>query len=137
MSLGQGFSARGFTWSDQKWTGRAPEGFGLVRAYFSGVEASPDELVKLALHDLERLWGRVAKPLQTWVFHWPLGLPRYTVGHLERVSQALEAEALPGLYLAGAAYQGVGLPEVVRMGREAAHKAVRFLSDLPQPQKLA
>lgn len=137
MSLGQGFNARGFTWSDQKWTGRAPEGLGLVRAYFSGVEASPDKLVKLALHDLERLWGKVPKPLQTWVFHWPLGLPRYTVGHLERVRRALEAEALPGLYLAGAAYRGVGLPEVVRMGRETAHKAVRFLSDVPQPQKLA
>ncbi len=137
MSLRQGFSARGFTWSDQKWPGRAPPGLGLVRAYFSGVEAGPDEMVTLALRDLERLWGRVPKPLKTWVFHWPLSLPRYTVGHLERVSQALEAEALPGLFLAGAAYHGVGLPEVVRMGREAGQKAVRFLTNSPQPQRLA
>ncbi|GIW24130.1 protoporphyrinogen oxidase [Meiothermus sp.] len=131
MSLGQGFSARGFTWSDQKWTGRAPEGLGLVRAYFSGVEASPDQLAKLALHDLERLWGKVPKPLQTWVFHWPLGLPRYTVGHQERVAQALSAETLPGLFLAGAAYHGVGLPEVIRMGRSTAQRAVAFLLSKP------
>ncbi|RDI94635.1 protoporphyrinogen oxidase [Meiothermus sp. QL-1] len=127
LAAGQGFAARGFTWADQKWPERAPEGLGLVRAYFSGLEATPDELVAAALRDLERLWGRAPKPLRTWVFRWPLGLPRYTVGHLERVHQALGAEALPGLFLAGAAYWGVGLPEVVRMGQAAGQGAVRFL----------
>lgn len=137
LSAGRGFTARGFTWSDQKWPGRAPEGLGLVRAYFSGIETSPDELVLLALRDLERLWGNVQEPLQTWVFQWPLGLPRYTVGHQERAGQALKAEALPGLFLAGAAYQGVGLPEVIHMGQQAAQKATQFLTAAPRPQKQA
>jgi oxygen-dependent protoporphyrinogen oxidase len=39
----------------------------------------------------------------------------------------MEAESLPGLFLAGAAYFGVGLPEVVRMGQEKALRAVEFL----------
>ncbi|MDW8090285.1 MAG: protoporphyrinogen oxidase [Meiothermus sp.] len=131
LAAGSGFAARGFTWTDQKWPGRAPEGVGLVRAYFSGLEASEEELVALARRDLERLWGRVPSPLRTWVFRWSQGLPRYTLGHQERVAQAMRAEELPGLFLAGAAYQGVGLPEVVRMGQAVAVRAVRFLQAGP------
>ncbi len=138
LAAGAGFRARGFTWSDQKWQGRAPEGLGLVRVYFSGVQAEEAQLAHLALNDLTRLWVRRPKPLHTWVFYWPQGLPRYTVGHLERAARALEAEQLPGLYLAGAAYQGVGLPEVIRMGRSAAQKALEYLGVTPAtPDKLA
>jgi oxygen-dependent protoporphyrinogen oxidase len=127
MAAGQGFAARGFTWSDQKWKGRAPEGYGLVRAYFSGVRADEGELLRLALADLRRLWGKVPPPERSWVFRWAEGLPHYTLGHQRRVAAAMEAESLPGLFLAGAAYFGVGLPEVVRMGQEKALKAVEFL----------
>lgn len=127
MAAGRGFSVRGFTWTDQKWAGRVPEGYALVRAYFSGVNASEAELTQLALKDLEKLWRSVPNPARTWVFRWQEGLPRYTVGHLGRVKTALEVEQLPGLFLAGAAYQGVGLPEVVRMGKAKAAEALVFL----------
>lgn len=128
MAAGQGFHVRGFTWTDQKWAGRAPQGYALVRAYFSGISAREAELIQMALADLERLWERVPPPERSWVFRWPQGLPRYTVGHLERVKTATEAERLAGLFLAGAAYQGVGLPEVVRLGSAKALQAVAFLS---------
>jgi oxygen-dependent protoporphyrinogen oxidase len=127
LAAGSGFAARGFTWTDQKWSGRAPEGLGLVRAYFSGLLAGEEELVALARRDLERLWGRVPPVVRAWVFRWPQGLPRYTLGHRERVAQALRAEELPGLFLAGAAYQGVGLPEVIQMGQAVADRVVQFL----------
>jgi len=127
MAAGQGFNVRGFTWSDQKWQGRAPEGFGLVRAYFSGIRADESQLIQLAHQDLTRLWRQVPQPERTWVFRWPGGLPRYMVGHQERVTKALEAENLSGLYLTGAAYQGVGLPEVIRMGRATAERALQHL----------
>lgn len=127
MASKRGFSVRGFTWTDQKWQGRAPEGFALVRGYFSGVRAEQDELIRLALADLQTLWGRVPEVRHSWVSQWKEGLPQYTVGHLERVQQALSAEELPGLFLVGAAYQGVGLPEVVKMAKERAAKATTFL----------
>ncbi|PZA07065.1 protoporphyrinogen oxidase [Meiothermus sp. Pnk-1] len=127
MAAGQGFHVRGFTWTDQKWAARAPQGYALVRAYFSGVSAHEAELTQMALADLERLWGRVPAPERRWVFRWSAGLPRYTLGHLQRVQVAMEAERLAGLFLAGAAYGGVGLPEVVRMGRAKALQAVAFL----------
>jgi len=131
----EGFSARGFTWLDQKWPGRAPEGFALARAYFSGeeAEASEEELQTLALEDLKRLLGRVPKPARTWVGRFPRGMPAYTVGHLDRVKAIEEAErALPGLALAGAAYRGVGIPEVVRDGRAAVK---RVLKAIPPPNQ--
>ncbi len=119
---GEGFAARGFTWLDQKWPGRAPEGAALARAYFSGpaAEAEEEELLALALADLRRLLGELPRPERAWVGRFPQGMPAYTVGHLERL-RAIEAaeRELPGLALAGAAYRGVGLPEVVRDGREA------------------
>jgi len=129
MAAGRGFGVRGFTWTDQKWAGRVPQGYSLVRAYFSGVSATEAELIQMALSDLGKLWNWVPKPEHTWVFRWQEGLPRYTVGHLERVRQAQEAEQLPGLFLAGAAYQGVGLPEVVRMGAAKAVQAVSFVQE--------
>lgn len=127
MAAGRGFRVRGFTWTDQKWAGRAPQGYALVRAYFSGVSATEAELTGMALADLERLWGPVPPPERSWVFRWQEGLPHYTLGHQQRVAAAMEAETLPGLFLAGAAYFGVGLPEVVRMGQEKAARAVEFL----------
>lgn len=134
LAANQGFSARGFTWTDQKWAGRSPQGSALVRAYFSGVGGEENELVALAIQDLKRLWPQVPSPLHTWVFRWPQGLPRYTVGHLQRVQQALQAESLPGLFLAGAAYHGVGLPEVVRMGKERGTQAAAYVASLNTQQ---
>ncbi len=128
FARGEGFAARGFTWLDQKWPGRAPKGFALARAYFSGeaAEAGEEALKALALDDLRRLLGRVPKPSQTWVGRFKKGMPAYTVGHLERVRAIEEAEqAFPGLALAGAAYRGVGIPEVVRDGRTAAERLLK------------
>jgi oxygen-dependent protoporphyrinogen oxidase len=57
---------------------------------------------------------------------WPASLPQYAVGHLARMVrlEALVAKH-PGLHLAGNAYYGVGLPDMVRMGREAARRALQ------------
>jgi oxygen-dependent protoporphyrinogen oxidase len=48
-------------------------------------------------------------------------MAQYSVGHPQRVKE-LEARtaAIPGLYLAGNAYQGIGVPDCIRMGRAAA-----------------
>ncbi|MBF6595897.1 MAG: protoporphyrinogen oxidase [Thermaceae bacterium] len=133
IAANSGFGVRGFTWTDQKWSGRAPQDYALVRAYFSDTGLDEHSLTQQALTDLGRLWGQIPTPQRTWTFRWQEGLPQYTVGHLERVTQALQAETLPGLFLAGAAYHGVGLPEVVRMGQETALRALAFLSGTAAP----
>ena len=136
IAQGEGFRVRGFTWTHQKWEGRALEGHSLVRAYLSGEAAglSEAELAKIALEDLRRFLGKEVRPSHTFVFRFPEGMPSYRVGHLERLDR-LEMALLkaPGLFLAGNYLEGVGLPEVVRSGRRAAGRALAHLALAPTP----
>ncbi len=133
---GEGYRARGFTWTHRKWPHRAPEGKALVRAYFSGEVArlGEAELIRVALEDLGRLLGPLPRPSHAWAFRYPEGMPAYTLGHLDRVRR-LEMALLeaPGVFLAGNYLTGVGLPEVVRTGEEAARRALAHLALAPSP----
>jgi oxygen-dependent protoporphyrinogen oxidase len=130
----EGAEALAATWSTRKWEGRAPEGVALVRVYLGRygrrdptVEAD-DTLVTLAREELCAA-GVVAEPLRTWIHRWPRGMPQYTLGHperLERIDAALERH--PGLALAGAAYRGVGIPDCIGSGEEAARSVARALA---------
>ena len=50
-------------------------------------------------------------------------MPQYTVGHLDRVKQ-IEGLLPPGIFLAGNGYRGIGVPDCVRTGKEAAEGAL-------------
>jgi oxygen-dependent protoporphyrinogen oxidase len=125
------------TWTSGKWEGRAPESHALVRVY-AGRFGEPDvtrlgddELVGLARGEL-RLLGIEAEPELARVHRWPRGMPQYVLGHperLERIGEALEQHR--GLALAGAAYRGVGIPDCIRSGEEAALAVCRALERVP------
>jgi protoporphyrinogen/coproporphyrinogen III oxidase len=118
------------TWSSQKWGERAPGGAVLVRVYagrFGGRVNDLDdgELVAVAREELRHV-EVAAAPILTRVHRWPRGMPQYTLGHLERLRRIEERLAEhPGLALAGAAYRGVGIPDCIRSGEEAAESVVR------------
>ena len=122
------------TWSSQKWEGRAPDESVLVRVYagrFGGRDltgAPDDELLALARAELARL-DVVAEPALARVHRWPRGMPQSVLGHTERVER-IEAHAAehPGLALAGAAYRGVGIPDCIASGEQAAESVARALS---------
>ena len=60
------------------------------------------------------------EPVDTHLVRWVDGLPQYLVGHPERVAAARAAvAAVPGLAIAGAAYDGVGVPACIRDARRA------------------
>jgi protoporphyrinogen/coproporphyrinogen III oxidase len=122
------------TWSSQKWEGRAPDGDVLVRIYagrFGGRDLtldSDDELVALARAEMALL-AVTAEPALIRVQRWPLGMPQYVLGHLERIERIERALAdHPGLAVAGAAYRGVGIPDCIRSGETAAESVVRALA---------
>jgi protoporphyrinogen/coproporphyrinogen III oxidase len=122
------------TWSSQKWEGRAPVGDTLVRIYagrFGGRDLtldSDDELVALARTEMALL-GVTAVPALIRTQRWPLGMPQYVLGHLERLERIEGALAEhPGLAVAGAAYRGVGIPDCIRSGETAAESVVRALA---------
>lgn len=116
------------TWSSAKWPGRAPTGAVLVRATVRDERllAAPDDAVVDAAHDaVARAMGIVGRPALARVARWAGAMPRYTVGHLDRIAAAECALAAhPGLALAGAAYRGSGLPDCIAQGEAAAARLV-------------
>jgi oxygen-dependent protoporphyrinogen oxidase len=118
------------TWSSIKWSFRAPEGRLLIRCFVGGghheelVDYDDDRLEAIVLEELRGIVGISAKPLFTKIYRWPRSMPRYTVGHLDRVA-AIDAAlgACPGLFLTGCSYKGIGIGDCVKNGFETADAA--------------
>ncbi|MDP9819492.1 oxygen-dependent protoporphyrinogen oxidase [Spirilliplanes yamanashiensis] len=91
----------------------------------------PDDELAAAVHrDLGDLLGAaLPAPAGTFVQRWGGALPQYTPGHLDRVAavRAALAAAAPGLAVAGAAFDGVGIPACVRSGEAAAEHVLKTL----------
>jgi len=67
--------------------------------------------------------GLGIEPERTQVSRWRRAMAQYAVGHLERTERiAARVAALPGLRLAGNAYDGIGIPDCIRLGRRAARE---------------
>jgi oxygen-dependent protoporphyrinogen oxidase len=109
------------TWSSTKFNHRAPDDKVLLRVFVGGddkehlVNLPDDELLALVQAELADTMGITAGPVISKIFRWPKGNPQYDVGHLDRVSQ-IEALAntVPGLYLTGSAFRGIGIPDCVK-----------------------
>jgi len=115
------------TFSSVKFAARAPEGQALLRAFVGGAlqpeifELSEAELLARVRADLRDLLGIERAPLFAEVSKWPRSMPQYHVGHMERAKRIAErAASLPGLFLAGNAYDGLGIPDCIRSGEAAA-----------------
>jgi oxygen-dependent protoporphyrinogen oxidase len=115
------------SFSSRKYPHRAPEGIELLRVFVGGAqhpelaELESGELTKLVLAELARLLGTHGDPIYQTVAHWPATMPQYHVGHKELVA-SIQARAaqLPGFALAGNAYGGVGIPNCIHSGEQAA-----------------
>jgi oxygen-dependent protoporphyrinogen oxidase len=126
------------SFSSLKFEGRAPEGFVLARVFLGGVlqsdmmKLSDDEMVAAARDEFRDLLGVTAAPGMTEVQRWPAAMPQYAVDHLDRVAKIEEAAShIPDLFLAGAAYRGVGVPDCVHSGENAAEAAFERLASRP------
>ena len=115
------------TWVTSKFAHRAPDDIVLLRAFVGragrdwAIELNDDALLQIVRAELERMTGLYAEPLTTSIFRWRRAMPQYVVGHLTRLARIDERLlALPNLYLAGAAYRGVGIPDCIESGNNAA-----------------
>ena len=122
------------SFSSVKFAGRAPAGRVLLRAFVGGALQQeqalwPDAKLQDAVcEDLRQLLGLTGKPRLCQVSRHPNAMPQYHVGHLARVER-LEAATgrWPGLAVAGNACHGVGLPDCIRSGGDAARGMVSDL----------
>jgi oxygen-dependent protoporphyrinogen oxidase len=81
-----------------------------------------------AYAELGGLIGALPPASACWVQRWGGGLPQYRPGHVERVAET--RAGLPrGLALAGAAFDGVGIPACVASGERAADDLLKCLED--------
>jgi oxygen-dependent protoporphyrinogen oxidase len=117
------------TWSSSKFEGRTEPGGLLVRCFVGGfgredqVQLPAEELIAMARQELEEMMGLTAKPDATKVFRWHKANPIYGIGHLVRVDGIESAlEDIPGLYLAGSAYRGVGIPDCIHEAGRLAER---------------
>jgi protoporphyrinogen/coproporphyrinogen III oxidase len=115
------------TWTSSKWEGRAPDGHTLVRVYagrFGRRDVTQDNdnaLLALAQTELRETLAIDAVPLFGRVYRWQQGMPQYNLGHPDRLALIEERLARHrGLYLAGAAYRGVGIPDCIQSAEKAA-----------------
>jgi oxygen-dependent protoporphyrinogen oxidase len=126
------------TVSSLKFAGRAPEDGLLLRAFLPCPDrdaADPERLEAAARRELRDLLGIAAAPRLARVFAYPGALPQYTVGHLRRVATIeTRLRAHPGLLLAGNGLRGIGLPDCVRSGEQAAESLAGTAGWYPVPR---
>jgi oxygen-dependent protoporphyrinogen oxidase len=117
------FRVLGCTFGHRKFPGRVPAGHVLLRAFHgdSARDVSDEDLVASTHGELNRLLAIRGEPLFSHVARWPHSMPHYEVGHLERIEVIWEAlSAHRALGLAGNGYHGIGIPDCVHSGEQAA-----------------
>jgi protoporphyrinogen oxidase len=114
------------TWTSAKNPSHADSQTVLLRGYVRGVGCDSTNLV---LAECASVLGIYAAPFFTREYRWPEGIPVYPADHEERL-RSLDAElaSTPGLFVAGSAFHGVGVPDCVASGERAAAAAVSFIA---------
>jgi len=119
------------TWINTKFPGRIADGYVALRGFIVGKDAedlmteSDDRILSVVKRELARLMGIDARPAFHTLHRWPASMPLYVVGHNARRNRIRElAAAHPGLALVGNAYDGVGIPDCVRLARVATESVL-------------
>lgn len=134
---GEGSLITASTWTSSKWLHTVPEGKRLVRCYVgrageeSNVELPDEEITAGVRRDLKALMGLDAEPEFVEITRLRHSMPQYPVGHRQATDAFLTelADRLPGVLAAGQPFGGVGLPDCVAQGKQAAESIVRLLNE--------
>jgi len=122
------------TFVHRKFLGRTPPGKAVIRAFLGGMKnealltETDEALVAMVRRDLNEILGEktislALEPEYAQVARWRRAMAQYAVGHQDRTARiAARVAALPGLRLAGNAYDGIGIPDCIRLGRLAARE---------------
>ena len=122
------------TFVHNKFPYRAPAERALIRCFLGGsrdgrvLELPEEEILRIVKEELRQILGLSAEPLFARVYKWRASMAQYTVGHLDRLERIERLrQQLPGLALAGNGYRGIGVPDCVRSGQEAAEQVLAGL----------
>lgn len=115
------------TWVGEKFPFRVPDGTVVARCFLGGtddagvLDTSDETVAAIVSSELREIAGIRAAPKFVRIHRWPRSMAQYTVGHPQRAAEIeARAKAIPGLALAGNAYDGIGIPDCIRLGKKAA-----------------
>ncbi len=123
------------TWLSTKWPHTTVADHVMIRCYVGRanqqeyLKLSDADMVQLVQTELRDIVGITATPVFSKVTRWDEAMPQYVVNHLQTVSQVEHelATSLPGVFVSGAGYRGVGIPDCIAQGRGAANMALSHL----------
>ncbi|WP_377642241.1 protoporphyrinogen oxidase [Oryzobacter terrae] len=139
---GRAIKAATFSFRKWGWTGALDPDVVHLRASLGRareeavLQREDADLVALAVADVCAALRRTPfRVVDAHVQRWGGGLPQYAVGHVDAVATVkADVERVPGLEVAGATYDGVGVPAVIGSAARAAAATTQFLSTLaPRP----
>lgn len=117
------------SFSSRKFVGRAPAGRVILRTFVGGamqpeeLQNSDEQLERIVSDELRSILGVKGTPDFMAVVRHNNSMPQYYLGHLERIANIARLSAgLPGIVLAGNAFQGVGLPDCIDNAEAAAER---------------
>ena len=132
----EGMNTLGTLWDSSIFENRAPEGKVLLRSMMGGacfpgyVKLSDAEVTQRVKADLKAIMGITAEPSFMRIFRHTQAIPQYTVGHAKRLAALQErASALPGLFLTGNSYRGIGLNDCAASAGRTADEVVAHLKN--------
>lgn len=121
------------TYSSIKWICRAPDDKILIRIFVGGGhheelvrDLDDGGMVNMVLEELDGILGLKADVQFSKVYRWFKGMPKYTVGHLDRISLLDRMLSVhPGLHVIGCSYKGIGIGDCVHEAQIAAEKILK------------
>ena len=137
---GEGIRTLGVLWDSSVYPSRAPEGHVLMRVMLGGatdptaIDLDDARLLDVIGGDLRATMGLDVAPDFMRIFRHPVGIPQYTVGHLDRLARAEERlAALPGLELAGNGYRGVAINACIADAGPVAQRILAHCERIAAP----
>ncbi|MEZ4705476.1 MAG: protoporphyrinogen oxidase [Bdellovibrionota bacterium] len=119
----------------QKFPNRAPKGKHIIRVFLGGsfqkhfLELSNDQILDLAIKDIEKLFRTRIKVEVSSVAKWTKSLPQYVIGHQENIrSISGLLQKHENLFLGSNAYDGVGIPDTILRSKAIAEKIQKVVS---------
>ncbi|UOQ86598.1 protoporphyrinogen oxidase [Gracilibacillus salinarum] len=126
------------TWTHKKWPETTtPKGKALLRCYVGRpgdedvVDLSDEAIEDIVLHDINKIMKIDGDPIFSVVSRWKDAMPQYSIGHkqvVERLESGL-ANELPGVFVAGSPYRGIGIPDCIDQGEAAVENILSFLAE--------
>ncbi|SDI75364.1 protoporphyrinogen oxidase [Alteribacillus bidgolensis] len=125
------------TWTHLKWEHTAPKGKALLRCYVgkpggeSIVEEDDESIIEVVLKDLNKVMNVNGRPEYYKITRWRNSMPQYEVDHaiqMDKIKNTIQA-SYPGVFVAGAAYEGVGLPDCINQGEDVIHQLLTSLNE--------